>query len=53
MVQNDFAETTVGLKTARYILQNLKITNHYGVPFQQGSGLELVVGTDLAYHPIS
>ena len=38
-------------KAARGILEYLKVTSDYGVTFQRGSGLELVVYADAAYAP--
>ena len=36
---------------ARGILEYLKVTSSYGITFQRGSGLELVVYADAAYAP--
>ena len=38
-------------KAARGILEYLETASTYGVAFQRGSGLELVVYTDAAYAP--
>jgi len=38
-------------KAARGILEYLKVTSGYGVTFQRGSGLELMVYADAAYAP--
>ena len=38
-------------KAARRISEYLKVASDYGVTFQRGSGLELVVYADAAYAP--
>ena len=38
-------------KAAKGILEYLKVTSSYGITFQRGSGLELVVYADAAYAP--
>ena len=38
-------------EAARGILEYLKVTSGYGITFQRGSGLELMVYADAAYAP--